>query len=341
MRARLRLPFAAWLVLGAIVPAARAADPTTQELHFLYEVNRARHDPPAWAAEHGLGALTGGDGLPVTLVGVAPRPPVALSPLLVDSSRFKAQEMATHNYFGHMSTVDGRYANEVVRSFGYPLPMMWPIPGQASFYTFYDGTNGVESLSAGYGPGTNDQTQAINAVIGLIVDPGVPSLGHRYHLLAIDDYDAIFVEAGAGYGVNASAQFKNYWAFHTGVRLEAQTYLTGVVYADGNGNSLFDPGEGLSGVTVQAGASAAVTGPTGGYSLLVTDGGYALSCSGGAFVGTATGGVAVGGANHEVDCISGDPAARVDFAPAPEPAGAELAAAALGALAAVRRRRSG
>ena len=86
--------------------AVRAADPTAQELHFLYEVNRARHDPPAWAAEYGLGSQTGGDGLPTTLIGVDPRPPLALNTTLVNSARYKAQEMAINNYFGHQS--DGR-----------------------------------------------------------------------------------------------------------------------------------------------------------------------------------------------------------------------------------------
>src|SRR5262249_22249090 len=149
-------------------------------LHFLYEVNRARHDPPAWAAEYGLGAQTGGDGQPVTLVGVEPRPPVALNTTLVDSSRFKAQEMATNDYFGHQSQVGPPFywPNELVRTvFGYPLATQVPDPlGGAFFYTLPDDSNQIESISAGFGPGQNDQTQAINAVIGLIVDAGIPGL---------------------------------------------------------------------------------------------------------------------------------------------------------------------
>jgi hypothetical protein len=176
-------------------------------------------------------------------------------------------------------------------------------------------------------------------VIGLIVDSGVSSLGHRMHLLAMDEYNAIFTEAGAGYGVNAGATYKNYWAFHTGVRATVGTYLNGVVYADGNANARFDPGEGLAGVTVQAGASSAVTGATGGYSILITAGTYAVTCSGGSFSGAAAGSVTVIGFNREVDCISGDPAVWLDFAPAPEPAPAALGAVALTSLGVVGRRR--
>jgi hypothetical protein len=40
------------LAAGAAAPAS--AQPTAQELHFLYEVNRARHDPVSWAAERGV-----------------------------------------------------------------------------------------------------------------------------------------------------------------------------------------------------------------------------------------------------------------------------------------------
>lgn len=335
------LAIAAAAAFGAI--ASRAADPTAQELHFLYEVNRARHDPPAWAAEYGLGSVTGGDGQPVTLIGVSPRPPLALNGTLVASSRFKAQEMATNNYWGHQSQVGPTFywPNELVRNvYGYPLPQYVPPSCIPSCYVLDDNSNQVESLAAGYGPGTNDRSIAINAVTGLVIDTGVPGLGHRIHLLGMDDFNALFVEAGAGYGYAAASTYQNYWAFHTGLKASVETFLTGVVFADGNGNSLFDPGEGLAGVTVQAGAYSATTGATGGYSILIPGGSHAVTCSGGGFSGVASATVNVIGFNREVDCMSGAPAAFVDFVAAPEPGGAELGIAALAGLVATRRRRS-
>ncbi len=323
----------------AATEAARAADPTAQELHFLYEVNRARHDPPAWAAEYGLGSEIGGDGLSVTLSGVEPRPPLALNATLVSSARFKGQEMATNNYFGHQSVVGPNFywPNELVRNvFGYPLPTMLPDPCVPSCYLLDDNSNQIESLAAGYGPGSSDYTKGVNAVIGLIVDKGVPTLGHRVHLLGMDDFNALFVEAGPGYGVSAASTYHNYWAFHTGVKASAETFLTGVVFDDGNGNSLFDPGEGLAGVAVHAGLLSATTGSSGGYSISIPSGTHAVTCSGGGFSGTASASVGVIGFNREVDCISGEAGAFVDFVAVPEPGAAALGLAAAAALVATR-----
>lgn len=339
-----RVLLGAVVALGTTVVAAavRAADPTTQELHFLYEVNRARHDPPAWAAEYGLGSQNGGDGQPVTLIGVEPRPPLALNTTLVGSARFKGQEMATNDYFGHHSPVGPNFywPNELARNvFGYPLATQVPDPCGQLCYTLVDDSNQIESITAGYGSDTSDLTEGVNAVIGLIVDSGVPSLGHRLHLLAMNNFNTLFVEAGAGYGVSPTAQYRNYWAFHTGVKASAETFLTGVAFDDGNGNSVFDPGEGLAGVTVQAGLHSATTGASGGYSISIPSGTHAVTCNGGGFSGTSAASVDVIGFNREVDCISGEASAFVDFISAPEPGATGLGLVAAAALVATRRLR--
>lgn len=341
------------LLLGAVVAlgtsgatvAVRAADPTAQELHFLYEVNRARHDPPAWAAEYGLGSQTGGDGMPVTLIGVAPRPPLALNMTLVGSARFKAQEMATNDYFDHHSMVGPNFywPNELVRDvFGYPLPMQMPaMCMMPNCYMMYDDSNQIESIAAGFGPDRFDLSQGVNAMIGLIMDTDYPNLAHRVHLLGMDDFNALFVEAGPGYGLSMAALYHNYWAFHTGMKASAETFLTGVVFHDGNGNSRFDPGEGLAGVTVQAGLFSAMTGATGGYSMAIPSGTHAVTCGGGGFDGSASASVGVTGFNREVDFISGRENAYLDFVSVPEPGAAALGLVAAAALVATRRLRPG
>jgi hypothetical protein len=251
--------------------------------------------------------------------------------------------MATYNYFAHQSQVAPNYywPNELVRNvFGYPLATQVADPlGGSFFYTLVDDSNQVEGIAGGYGPGDNDYTQAIHALIGLIVDEGVPNLGHRDQILGISPFSSVFVESGAGYGVNLLASLQNYWAFHTGVRATPASYLTGVVVADGNGNQLFDPGEGLAGVTVHANALAAVTGATGGYTLPAPGGSYTVTCSGGGFLGTGTAAVTVLGWNRQVDCISGQSGAFVDFVAVPEAGAAASAVAATAALVLLRRGR--
>jgi hypothetical protein len=239
------------LCLGAAIPPAWAAavDPTGVEQLFVYELNRARHDPPAWAHEMGIDTQLGGDGSYATLVGVAPRMPLALNGFLVSSARGHAQEMATYDYFDHRSAVDGRWPNQMARDAGYPLPYELPAVG-GGFWLLPDGdaqTNGnqIESIAAGFGGGIFDYANPINALAGLIVDDGTPSLGHRVHLLAMDDFNVLFREIGTGFGSNVSAMYENYWSAQTGVIDESDTFLTGVVYADANANHLYDVGEGL------------------------------------------------------------------------------------------------
>jgi hypothetical protein len=336
------LACAASMLLAIAAPrAAHAAEPTQAELHFLYEVNRARNDPAAWALEYGLNTVVGGDGQYVTLRGVAPKPPLALNTTLVDSARFKAQELASYDYFAHQSQVAPTYywPNELVRNvFGYPLATTVPAGG-SSYYTISDNSNQVESLAAGYGGGATNYAIAANTVVGLIVDSGVPSLGHRVHLLATSAFTSAFVEAGPGYGYSAGATYRNYWAFHTGLRSTPQSWLTGVAYDDLNGNALFDPGEGLAGVTVSNGTLATITGSSGGYSIAVPDGTHTVTCSGGGFAGVSATVVEIDGANEAVDCISGEPIAYVAFS-VPEAGSLAGAVAAWSALAALRARRS-
>jgi len=225
----------------------------------------------------------------------------------------------------------------VRNSFGYPLPPQVPAPG-GGFYLFTDNFNSLESIACGYGPGTQNLTQAIHALTLLIADASVPSLGHCTHLLATNEFNSLFTEAGAGYGNDNSANCRNYWAFHTGVTDPVGQFLTGVVFDDGDGDDLYDPGEGLAGVAVNVGTEQTATNDAGGWSLAVGDGDHAVSCLGGAFAGTASALVSVSGANRQVDCVSGFDGLFVDFVPVWEPPQALSATLAVLVVAALARR---
>lgn len=323
--------------LLALAPAGHA-DPGADETQFLYELNRARNDPPGWAEEYGLDLVLGGDGELVTLIGVAPAPPLAQSEVLADSAGSKAEEMAAEDYFAHQSEVgpDFYWPNELVRNvFGYPLP------ATAASQSLADDANDVEAIAGGFGTSgsSTDLTIPQKAVASLIVDLGVPSLAHREQLLAVSALAALFTEAGVGYGLDGDATLQSYWALHTGLTDPAGQFATGVVFDDLDADEVLDVGEGLAGVTVTDGYVATTTSENGGYALPLADGNHRLRCFGGAYVGVAVVDITFAGANRAVDCLSGEPGVYVDFAFAPEPSVALTGIAAVVALAAFSARR--
>ncbi len=268
-----------------------AADPTSEEQLFIFELNRARNNPTQFQTENSL---------IVDLSAVAAQPPLAVNGDLTGSARFKAQEMADNNYFAHESPISG-WPNNLARSFGYNLAS-----------TLNDNANNIESLAAG---SFSTYTQPLAPLVALIVDAGVNPPGHRQHLLAMLAFWQQFREIGVGYGSNPSSNLKNYWAIHTGFEDDDNPFLTGVVYNDTNGNSRFDRNEGIGGATVSVGGETpTTTNSAGGWSVKTTSGGSkTVQCNGGSFVGTGTANVTVGSDNIEVDFISGNSSAVVNF----------------------------
>ena len=301
-------------MLGTIVLAlasnpALAADPSGTELHFVWSLNRARHDPAGWAAEQGLHERIGGDGAPTTLEDVGSRPPLALNTALVGSASDHALELSTSDVFQHQSAVDGRWPNQMVRDAGYPLPLELPTD-DGYYWELPDEANHVESITGGY-------TDAVTAINELIVDEGVVGAGHRVHILASNPFYATHREIGAGFAHSEEAQYEDYWAIHTAIADVEDRFLTGVVFDDLDANCLFDPGEGLAGITVTVDGKHFATNDAGGWSALVLPGVHQVVCTGPGFSGRASAEVAVDMDNREVDCVSGLPDAFLDFAPVP------------------------
>lgn len=297
------------LALALASAPVHAAEPSPIELHFVWSLNRARHDPSSWAEEHGLVERIGGDGTPTTLDDVPPRAPLALNAALVTSATDHAVELATYGVFAHQSAVDGRWPNEMVRDAGYPLPL--EIPTEDGYYwEIPDEANHVESITGGY-------ADAVTAINELVVDEGIEGAGHRIHLLGSNPFYATHREIGAGFAHSDTAEYRDYWAIHTGISDIADRFLTGVVYDDLDANGLFDPGEGIAGVDVEVDGDHYTTDAAGGWSARVVEGIHHVVCSGPGFSSRASGDVAVGADNREVDCVSGLPDLYVDFDPVP------------------------
>lgn len=226
------------LIVGELLESRRLLTDIAQSQLFLYLLNEARHDPPAYQLASGAN---------VDLSNVEARQPLALHPSLMDSAQFHSTEMATEDYFDHQSQVTDQWPNANARAHGYPL-LSW----------LDDDQNNIESIAAGYGT-------AAAALQGLIESPG-----HRTHLLGIDAFFADNIHGGIGYAFDPSATYWYYWTVHLAKTDTVSANLTGVVFDDLNDNGRYDLNEGLSNVPVQIGANQTLTNAAGGWNLEVT-----------------------------------------------------------------------
>jgi hypothetical protein len=138
-----------------------------------------------------------------------------------------------------------------------------------------------------------------SALSGLIIDSGVPNLGHRIHLLDIGGGLSSQHQVGIGIWTGqAPTSARTDYTIDTASTSDNRAFLTGVVYRDGNGNNKYDIGEGLGGVTITvAGVGAVTTWSTGGYSIQLNPGTYNVTASGGTLPGPTTRTVTIGGSN--------------------------------------------
>jgi hypothetical protein len=239
--------------------------PTDVEQLYLQLLDDARFNPAAY-----------GTSLGIDLSSVAPAQPLAMNPLLVESARLHSQDMIAQNYFGHFTPqgVD---------------------PGARIAATGFSVNGWAESIETNTEPSQPGGSFAANyaawdagvSLTNLIVDQGVPDLGHRIMLLDIGGSDIDMRQVGIGIASQqSSGGYFNYLQTDTTIDLAATTdtqpYLTGVVFNDTAGDGKYEPGEGLAGVTITvAGVGSTQTMDAGGYSIQLAPGTYTVTASGG------------------------------------------------------------
>jgi uncharacterized protein YkwD len=242
--------------------------PTGVEQEFLERLNDARANPAAYGASIGL-----------NLSGVAPSQPLAFNPSLIQSSRDHSWDMNVHNFFDHTGS-DGSSPFQRMTADGYA----W--------------TAAAESIAAGY-------ATPESALAGLIIDAGVPDLGHRDQLLSIGSPYNAEQETGVGIVLGGTGAYQNYYTIDSGATADTRPILTGVAYNDLNHDGLYENGEGLGGVVITAtgpgGTYQTVTWGSGGYSLRVAPGTYTVIASGGGLAAPVSRVAAVGAANYRLN----------------------------------------
>jgi hypothetical protein len=239
--------------------------PTDIEQYYLELLDDARFNPSAYGASLGL-----------DLSGVAPAQPLAMNSLLVQAARLHSQDMIAQGYFAHV-TPHGADPGARIAAAGF----------SANGWAESIETN-TEPSSFGGGFSANFAAwDAGYSLSNLIVDQGVPDLGHRMMLLDIGGLDRTMRQVGIGIASqDSTAGSFTYRQTDTTIDLAATTYtgpyLTGVVFNETTGNGTYQPGEGLGGVTISvAGVGTTTTMDAGGYAIPLARGTYTVTASGG------------------------------------------------------------
>ena len=112
------------------------------------------------------------------------RPELVWNETLAEVAEARARDLAERNYFDHVDR-KGRGVNYYMDKAGYELRPEWLDRPSNNFF---------ESLQAG--------SKGYKAVVtDLVIDRGVPSKGHRKHLLGLDDWNEKNTDIGVAYFV--------------------------------------------------------------------------------------------------------------------------------------------
>jgi uncharacterized protein YkwD len=260
------------------------SEPTELDQYLIELINRARLDPVREAARLGIDL---NQGLSQGKIGTAPKQPLAFDPDLTDSARGHSKWMLDKDVFSHTG-VNGSNPGDRIEAEGYQLTGSWRwgenISWRGSMGTAENQMKSIETQS----------------------DSLFKSSGHRMNMLNDD-----FREIGTGI---LSGQFKQYNALMVTENFGKTgnaVLLTGVAYDDLNNNDFYTPGEGRSGIKVEAtlqGATKPVTlsdttGAAGGYDIALAPGTYSVKFSGGGLAAPVIQTVTLGNENEKLDLI--------------------------------------
>jgi uncharacterized protein YkwD len=155
---------------------------TEAQLAFEY-LNQIRNNPAAYVKE-----------FPFLKSTKIEQTSLRWNDTLAQVAEAKALEMAQKNYFSHTNKA-GKGINILIHEAGYTLPADWIKPKSNNYF---------ESIAAG-------KENGIESIKILLIDKGVPSLGHRKHLLGIGEFNKDLVDIGIGFVKgNAQTDYQSY-----------------------------------------------------------------------------------------------------------------------------------
>jgi len=302
------------LALLLLIPAATGhaeTAPTDAEQYMLALINRARSDPNGEAARFGMGLnddLTPEQGE----ISAAPKPPLAMNDLLIDSALDHSDWMLVEDIFSHEGE-GGSSPGDRMEDAGY-VASYW---GEN---LAWQGTSQSGPLSS------TDIIQMVEAAHeGLFRSPG-----HRLNTMRTS-----FREVGIGILTGLFYYDKADWnavmVTQKFARQNGIYCLTGVAFDDIDGNRFYTPGEGFGGIRISAVRHSdnevfqTETWDTGGFALDLPNGMYDVVASGDDF-----------GIRWVSDVLMANSNVEVNFVP--EPGGSARAVALALSLLILRRR---
>lgn len=255
-------------------------EPSNLEQLMLELVNRARANP---AAEAALYKIDLNQGLAPGTISATAKPPLAFHPRLILAARNHTQWMFATNIFDHIG-VNSSTPEQRMRAAGY----------------VFSGSNS-SGENIGWG-GSSGPVEPVSMTAErhekLFLSPG-----HRGNLCG-ENYEEIGlgIFQGTFQGWNALVVTQNFASSDA----NPDPLLLGVVFKDADGDGLYDPGEGVAGMTVtpESGAWDAVTSASGGYAIPQSGTGpLMVTFSGGGLAVPVQRSVQRTGANVKLDLI--------------------------------------
>ncbi|RWQ04160.1 CAP domain-containing protein [Mesorhizobium sp.] len=243
----------------------------------------------------------------------AERAKAGVQPLAFDNDLSEAAEghsrwMLATDTFSHTGS-GGSTPTQRMKAAGYTLAGSWATGENIAWATTRSPT------------GYNDE-------ILLLHNNLMNSPGHRANIL-----NGNFREVGLGFEVGDYRGRSSGFVAENFAKTGSDLFLTGVAIDDKDGDRFYDPGEGLSGLTITAKSSTGATFTTktmgaGGYDLALKPGTYTVTFSG-AGIEASTRTVSVGSKNVKLDlvdpkqgavaAVQDEPAAVSDPAPQQDP----------------------
>ena len=274
---------------------------SAEEQLIVELVNRARLDPQGELAYQDEGFAAG--------VSTAPKEALAVDADLSRAAREHSEDMHDRNFFSHTNP-DGQG------------------PSARAAEAGYDGGGAGENI--GWIGGFS------------VPDPQARATSHHNNLWDSDGHQQNFMsnaynEIGVGYDYGAYTYGSTTYPGSTMVTEklgnDGDTYLTGVVIDDEDGDEFYDIGEGQGDVQITAynadGVHTTATWDSGGYSLALGPGTYTVVFQGGDLDGVYETDVTIGTQNVKLDVIEDRDAVSASVtlsAGLPEDAGAALMA---------------